>query len=89
MWVQDNHYLLRFDAQGYKETIFERRIQVTKANESPIVGISLAIVTDGRKIRANVSVLSRNKLSLDDFRSIVKSVGIIFEKETYNLKLER
>lgn len=88
MWVQGDHYLLQFDSQRYPETIFERRIQVTKTDDAPIVGISLAITTTARKIRANVSVLSKNKLAMEDFHRIVKAHKIILEKETYNLKVQ-
>ena len=90
MWTQGDHYLLQFDSQDYKETIFERRIQITKAKdyEYPIVGISLAVTTIGKRVRANFSVLSRKKLSLDDFRNIIKEHKVVLEKETYNLKIE-
>ena len=90
MWKQDNHYLLQFDSLGYSETVFERRLKITKAEgQNPIIGISLAVVTQGNKIRANISILSREKLSLDDFHKIVRENKVVFERDTYNLRIER
>lgn len=87
MWAQGNHYLLQFDSKTYEETVFERRIQVTKCDEYPIVGIGLAVTTQGKKIRANISVLSKRKLSLEDFQNIVKDYNFSFEEDAYNLKI--
>jgi hypothetical protein len=88
MWSQDGHYLLQLDSQEYTETIFERKIHVTKADETPIIGISLAVVTQRKKIRANISILSKKKLSLDEFHKIVKENNVRWEDETYNLRIE-
>lgn len=88
MWVQGDHYLLIFNCKEYEETIFERRIKVTKANKYPVVGISLAINPFG-KIRSNVSVLSKKRLSLNDFYKIVNEYKVSLEKETLNLKVEK
>jgi hypothetical protein len=87
MWIQGNHYLLQFNSLEYKETIFERKIIPTKANEYPIVGIGLAITPQG-KARSCVSMLSKKKLSLNDFYRIAKEHEILFEKETFNLKIK-
>jgi hypothetical protein len=87
MWVQGDHYLLQLDSHEYEETIFERKIKGTKTNEYPIIGIGLAINSQ-RKIRANISALSKKRLSLNDFNKIVKEHKVILEKETYNLKID-
>jgi len=89
MWTQNNHYLLQFDSKEYNETVFERKLIVTKANDHPIIGIGIAAVTQGYKIRANISILSKKRLSLSDFRKIVEEYKVKYERETYNLKIER
>jgi hypothetical protein len=87
MWKEDNHLLLSLKGQTYTETIFERRLQGTKVDGYPIIGISLAI-NPKKKIRANVSVLSKKRLTQEDVIKYIKEYKGIAEASTYNLKVE-